>query len=103
MTGQAGAGGAGAADDLSRVRRAVRGELGEGKAGPEALVSGGVYLSSPPMEVVRPFPNVSLSVPTFSAGNGLYTYPGGTVTATLTGKYVKITDTCGSTSQASQP
>lgn len=36
MTGQAGAGGAGAADDLSLVRRAVRGELGEGKAGPEA-------------------------------------------------------------------
>jgi trimeric autotransporter adhesin len=71
----------------------------------QALVSGGVFLNSPltGAEVVRPFPDFGLSVVTAAAGNGLYTYPGGTVTGTFSGKFVRITDSCGSVSQASGP
>ncbi len=69
----------------------------------QALVSGGVYLNSPATggEVERPFPDVGLSSGGFSNGGGLYNYTGGTVTGTLSGQFVKITDSCGAISQTS--
>jgi fibronectin type 3 domain-containing protein len=69
----------------------------------QALVSGGVYLESPTTgtEVVRPLQDAGLSIGGFANGGGVYNYTGGTVTGSLAGQYVKITDSCGTISQAS--
>ena len=67
-----------------------------------AEVTGGAHQGDnlPPDTIVpMPFANVSSGGYTNSAG--LYDWPGGTVTSTLQGQYVRITDTCGSISQGS--
>ncbi|HXO19615.1 MAG TPA: hypothetical protein VOA87_06780, partial [Thermoanaerobaculia bacterium] len=68
-----------------------------------AAVSGGTYLNSPTTgsEVVRPSPFANLSIGGFSNSGGIYNFTSGTVTSTLNGQFVKITDTCGAISQAS--
>jgi hypothetical protein len=71
----------------------------------QAQVSGGVYLESPATggEVLRPFANADVSTGGFANGGGVYSYTSGTVTSTLKGRYVKITDSCGTLSQVSDP
>jgi hypothetical protein len=67
-----------------------------------AQATGGVYMGSPTTgaEVVRPMPftNISSGGYTNSAGNYNNT---AAVTSSLAGQYVKITDTCGAISKAS--
>ncbi|MEA2692786.1 MAG: trimeric autotransporter adhesin, partial [Acidobacteriota bacterium] len=68
-----------------------------------AAVTGGTYLNSPTTgsEVVRPAPYADLSIGGNANAAGLYNFTSGTVTSTLNGPFVKITDTCGAISQAS--
>jgi len=68
-----------------------------------AQASGGIFQNSPTTgsEIVRPAPFANLSSGGFTNSAGLYTYSSGTVTSTLNGQYVKITDTCGAISQGS--
>ncbi len=68
-----------------------------------AQVTGGTYLNSPTTgaEVVRPAPYANVSSGGFTNSAGIYNFTSGTVTSTLSGQYVKITDTCGAISQAS--
>jgi hypothetical protein len=68
-----------------------------------AQVTGGTYLNSPTTgaEVVRPAPYANVSSGGFANSAGIYNFTSGTVTSTLSGQYVKITDTCGAISQAS--
>jgi hypothetical protein len=64
-------------------------------------VTGGVYQNSnADPEVVRPmhFINVSNSGTKTADAGGNYTYSGGTASASLTGKYVKVSDSCGTSS-----
>jgi hypothetical protein len=66
-----------------------------------AQVTGGVYPNTnSDAEVVRglPFTNVTNSTTKVTDVGGAYDYAGGTATATLNGKYIKITDACGSIS-----
>ncbi len=69
----------------------------------QAQATGGTYLNSPTTgsEVVRPAPYTNVSSGGFTNSAGLYNFTSGTVTSTLSGQYVKITDTCGAISQAS--
>ena len=69
----------------------------------QAQVSGGTYLNSPTTgaEVVRPAPFANVSSGGFTNSGGVYNFTSGTVTSTLSGQFVKITDTCGAISQAS--
>ena len=64
-------------------------------------ITGGVYINSnADAEVVRPLGFVTVTnvtTKTADAG-GNYTYDGGTATAALTGKYVKTSDACGTSS-----
>jgi trimeric autotransporter adhesin len=68
-----------------------------------AQATGGTYLNSAATgsEVVRPSPYANLSSGGFTNSAGIYNYTSGTVTSTLNGQFVKITDTCGTISQAS--
>src|SRR5882724_193554 len=68
-----------------------------------AAVSGGTYLNSATTgsEVVRPSPYANVSSGGFTNAAGIYNFTSGTVTSTLSGQFVKITDTCGAISQAS--
>ncbi len=68
-----------------------------------AQASGGTYLNSPTTgsEVVRPAPYANVSSGGFTNAAGLYNFTSGTVTSTLAGQFVKITDSCGAISQAS--
>jgi len=68
-----------------------------------AAVTGGTYLNSPTTgsEVVRPAPYADVSPVGTANSAGLYNFTSGTVTSTLNGPFVKITDTCGAISQAS--
>ncbi|HTQ78845.1 MAG TPA: hypothetical protein VMM92_02530 [Thermoanaerobaculia bacterium] len=68
-----------------------------------AQVTGGIYQNSPTTgsEVVRPMPFANVSSGGFTNSAGLYNWTSGTVTSTLNGQYVKITDTCGAISQGS--
>ncbi len=68
-----------------------------------AQVSGGTYLNSPTTgsEVVRPAPFANVSSGGFTNSGGVYNFSSGTVTSTLSGQFVKITDTCGAISQGS--
>jgi trimeric autotransporter adhesin len=66
-----------------------------------AQVTGGIYPTTntdPETVVALPFTSVTngAAVVTDAAGN--YTYAGGTATATLNGKYFKMTDNCGAIS-----
>ncbi|HBL29100.1 MAG TPA: hypothetical protein DD490_19880, partial [Acidobacteria bacterium] len=63
-----------------------------------AGVTGGAKFLGTAVVVPMPFANVSSGGFTNSAG--VYSYPGGTVTSTLAGQYVRITDNCGAISQA---
>jgi hypothetical protein len=68
-----------------------------------AQATGGTYLNSPTTgsEVVRPAPYLNLSIGGATNSAGIYNFTSGTVTSTLAGTYVKITDSCGAISQAS--
>ncbi|MFL6233355.1 MAG: hypothetical protein ACJ76N_09500 [Thermoanaerobaculia bacterium] len=68
-----------------------------------AQVTGGTYLNSPTTgsEVVRPAPYANVSSGGFTNSAGIYNFTSGTVTSTLSGQFVKITDTCGAISQGS--
>jgi hypothetical protein len=49
-----------------------------------------------------PFADTGFASPnSFTNSGGVYTYPGGTATTTLTGRYVDIADTCGAISESS--
>ena len=68
-----------------------------------AQVSGGIYpVTNSDPEVVRPLPftNVTNSTAKVTDAAGGYDYSGGTATATLNGKYIKMVDTCGAISLA---
>lgn len=68
----------------------------------KARVSGGAYaLDRPAAERVlaMPWANVATGIYADSAGN--YDWTGGTFTTTLNGKYVRISDSCGSISKSS--
>jgi trimeric autotransporter adhesin len=69
----------------------------------QAQATGGTFLNSPTTgsEVVRPAPFTNLSTGGFTNSAGIYNFTSGTVTSTLSGQFVKITDTCGAISQAS--
>jgi hypothetical protein len=48
-----------------------------------------------------PFADTGLASPnSFTNSGGIFEYPGGTVTTTLTGRYVDISDKCGTTSES---
>jgi PKD repeat protein len=68
-----------------------------------AQVTGGTYLNSPATggEVVRPAPYADVSSGGFTNSAGIYNWTSGTVSSALAGQYVRITDTCGAISQAS--
>ena len=68
-----------------------------------AQATGGTYLNSASTgsEVVRPAPYANLSSGGFTNAAGIYNWTSGTVTSTLSGQFVNITDTCGAISQAS--
>jgi hypothetical protein len=71
----------------------------------QAQATGGTFLNSPTTgsEVVRPAPftNLTGGATGFTNSAGIYNFTSGTVTSTLSGQFVKITDTCGAISQAS--
>ena len=63
--------------------------------------SGGIYPVSPlDTEVVRPFPSLTVTNGTtkYTDIGGNYTFATGSASAALTGKYVKVVDTCGTSS-----
>ncbi len=64
-------------------------------------MTGGIYQNSnADAEVVRPMPylNVTNVTAKVTDAGGNYTFATGTATAALTGKYVKVTDSCGTSS-----
>jgi trimeric autotransporter adhesin len=61
-----------------------------------AQVSGGVKFLGTSANMPMPFANVSSGGFTNSAG--VYTFPGGTVTSTLAGQFVRVSDSCGAIS-----
>ncbi len=63
-----------------------------------AGVTGGAKILGTSTNVPMPFANVSSGGFTNSAG--VYSYPGGTVTSTLAGQYVRVLDNCGTISLA---
>jgi trimeric autotransporter adhesin len=68
-----------------------------------AQVTGGIYpTTNTDAEVVRPLPSVAVTNGSAKVTNtsGQYDYSGGTATATLNGRYIKITDNCGAISLA---
>src|SRR6185436_2853828 len=67
-----------------------------------AQATGGVYMNSPTVgaEIVRPMPFTNISSGGFTNSAGNYNFTSA-VTSSLAGQYVRITDTCGSISQAS--
>ncbi len=67
----------------------------------QAQVNGGIYpVTNTDAEVVRPFPftNVTNGTAKVTDAAGNYDYTGGTATAALNGKYIKISDACGAVS-----
>ncbi len=65
-----------------------------------AQASGGIYQNSPTVgaEIVRPVPFTNLSTGGFTNSGGVFA--GGTPTTSLQGQFVRITDTCGAISLA---
>ncbi|MGE5233604.1 MAG: hypothetical protein ACM3OB_05795, partial [Acidobacteriota bacterium] len=67
-----------------------------------AAVNGGAYQSDKPAtEKVLPMPFANVSSGGYTNSAGLYNYTSGTVSTTLSGQYVKITDSCGAISKSS--
>ncbi len=75
-------------------------ELGDVNEYAQAAATGGTYLDSPATgsEVVRPSPFTNLSTGGFANSAGIYTFNGGSLTSSMQGQYVRITDTCGAIS-----
>src|SRR5215212_11412365 len=68
-----------------------------------AQVTGGVFPTTntdPETVVGFPFTNVTNGTAKVTDAAGNYTYGGGTATATLNGRYIKIADNCGAISKA---
>ena len=68
-----------------------------------ATVTGGIYpTTNTDAEVVRglPFLNVTNSTTKTTDASGVYSYGGGTATTTLNGKYIAISDRCGTISKS---
>jgi hypothetical protein len=67
-----------------------------------AQATGGIYQNSPTTgsEIVRPMPYTNAGTGVFTNSAGVYNNTAA-VSSTLAGQYVKITDTCGAISQAS--
>src|SRR6476661_8363226 len=68
-----------------------------------AQASGGIYpVTNSDPEEIRPLPftNVTNGTAKVTDAGGNYDYSGGTATATLNGKYIKMVDTCGAISLA---
>jgi hypothetical protein len=67
-----------------------------------AQATGGIYQNSPTTgsEIVRPAPFTNISSGGFTNSGGIYNNTAA-VTSSLNGQFVKITDTCGAISQAS--
>ena len=67
-----------------------------------AAATGGIYQNSPTTgsEIVRPMPYTNAGTGVFTNSGGIYNNTAA-VSSTLNGQYVKITDTCGTISQAS--
>ncbi|HEX3528659.1 MAG TPA: hypothetical protein VH988_16475 [Thermoanaerobaculia bacterium] len=67
-----------------------------------AQATGGIYQNSPATgsEIVRPMPFANAGTGVFTNSGGIYNNTAA-VTSTLSGQFVKITDTCGAISQAS--
>ncbi len=67
-----------------------------------AQATGGIYQNSPATgsEIVRPMPFANAGTGVFTNSGGIYNNTA-SVTSTLSGQFVKITDTCGAISQAS--
>jgi hypothetical protein len=67
-----------------------------------AQATGGVYMSSPAVagEIVRPMPFANISTGGFTNSAGIWNFTGTAATSSLAGQYVRITDTCGSISRA---
>jgi hypothetical protein len=68
-----------------------------------ATVTGGIYpvTNTDPETVVGfPFSNVTNGTTKTTSSTGTYTYSGGTATDTLSGKFIKISDTCGAISKS---
>ena len=66
-----------------------------------ATVTGGIYPTTntdPEVVVGLPFANVTNSGTKVTDASGNYTYSGGTATSTLNGKYIRMSDNCGSIS-----
>ena len=61
-----------------------------------AQATGGVKFLGVPQN--RPMPFTNLSSGGFTNSAGVYNYPGGTVTSSLAGQYVRIVDNCGAIS-----
>jgi hypothetical protein len=68
-----------------------------------AQATGGIYQNSPTTgsEIVRPMPFTNVSSGGFTNSAGIYNFTSGTVTSTLNGQYVAISDTCGAISKSS--
>ena len=64
-----------------------------------AQVKGSVKFLGVPQ--TRPMPFADVSSGGFTNSAGVYSYPGGTVTSTLAGQFVRISDNCGGISQSS--
>ncbi len=78
-------------------------ELADVNAYVTAQATGGIFQNSPTTgsEIVRPMPFANVSSGGFTNSAGLYNFTSGTVTSTLNGQYVRVVDTCGAISQAS--
>ena len=64
-------------------------------------VKGGIYITSNlDTEVVRPMPFAGVGTSTYANAAGVYSATSGTVTGSFTGKYVKVTDSCGTSALA---
>jgi hypothetical protein len=65
-----------------------------------AQATGGIFPDSPvnTPETVRAMPFTNVSSGGFTNSAGIYNFPGGTVTSTLAGQFVRISDTCGAIS-----
>ena len=62
-------------------------------------IKGGIYITSNlDTEKVVPMPYANSATSTYANAAGVYSQTSGTVTTTLTGKYVKVTDSCGAIS-----
>lgn len=68
-----------------------------------AQATGGIYQNSPTTgsEIVRPMPYADYGTGTYTNSAGTYNWTSGTKTSTLSGQYVKITDSCGAISKTS--